>query len=111
MAEAGAFPTVFAASMLTAGLWTQFSWLDQMQIVYDEVKRLTNLNKHGLDFAELESSFFDKAYVETARNGRLKVIGRFRDGLIIAAIVKPLGSEALSVISMRPANIKELRKL
>jgi uncharacterized DUF497 family protein len=82
-----------------------------MRIVYDDVKRLTNLKKHGLDFAELESAFFDNAYIETARNGREKAIGRFQDQLIIAVIVKRLGLEALSVISMRPANIRELRKL
>jgi hypothetical protein len=29
-----------------------------MKIVWDEPKRLTNLAKHGLDFADLDTDFF-----------------------------------------------------
>jgi uncharacterized DUF497 family protein len=29
-----------------------------MQIVWDEPKRLANLDKHGLDFADLNETFF-----------------------------------------------------
>jgi uncharacterized DUF497 family protein len=34
-----------------------------MKIVWDEPKRLANLYKHGLDFADLNESFFDDALV------------------------------------------------
>jgi uncharacterized DUF497 family protein len=30
-----------------------------MKIVWDEPKRLANLDKHGLDFADLNETFFD----------------------------------------------------
>lgn len=78
-----------------------------MQIVYDEPKRLSNLAKHGLDFADLDIGFFEKSAAFPARDGRAKIIGRFRDQLVIVVIAKPLGSEALSVISMRPAKRSE----
>jgi uncharacterized DUF497 family protein len=34
-----------------------------LKIVWDESKRLANLAKHGLDFADLNETFFDKALV------------------------------------------------
>ena len=34
-----------------------------MEIVWDEPKRLANLDKHGLDFAELDEIFFEGAVV------------------------------------------------
>jgi len=34
-----------------------------MRIVWDEPKRLANLDKHGLDFADLNETFFDSALV------------------------------------------------
>jgi uncharacterized DUF497 family protein len=34
-----------------------------MKIVWDEPKRLANLDKHGLDFADLNETFFDTALV------------------------------------------------
>ena len=66
-------------------------------------KRLTNLAKHGLDFADLSLDFFQGAYVEPAQGGRFKAVGR----LVVAVVFKLLGSEALSVISLRRANRKE----
>lgn len=77
-----------------------------MDIVWDEPKRETNLENRGLDFAELDLDFFASSVVVPARDGRFKAIGPFR-GDILAVIFKPLGSEALSVISMRRASRKE----
>jgi uncharacterized protein len=34
-----------------------------MRILWDEPKRLANLDKHGLDFADLDEAFFDHALV------------------------------------------------
>ena len=82
-----------------------------MQIVYDEVKRAANLSKHGLDFADLDLAFFDEATFGRAKMGRLIAVGEFRGQMIIAVIVKPMGKEALSVISMRPASQSERKSI
>ncbi|MGV3552295.1 BrnT family toxin [Rhizobium sp.] len=81
-----------------------------MKIVWDEIKRQTNIRKHRLDFAALDEWFFHNAVVRTARHGRLKAIGRLDNG-VIAAIFVTLGTEGLSVISMRPASRHERRLL
>jgi uncharacterized protein len=78
-----------------------------MQIVYDEVKRRSNLTKHRLDFAELRVEFFEEATIIPAKLDRYKAIGWFDDRLVIVVIVKPLGTEAISVLSMRPAKQAE----
>ena len=80
-----------------------------MRIVWDEPKRLANLDKHGLDFADLNEAFFENALVLPARNRRWAGIGKSIRGVIVVVFVK-LGVEAVSVISMRPASRGE-RKL
>ncbi len=79
-----------------------------MMIVWDEPKRLANLDKHGLDFADLSLDFFSTAVIRPAKRGRQQAIGRLEDGTI-AVIFLLLGSQGLSVISMRPANVQERR--
>lgn len=75
-------------------------------IVWDEPKRLTNLAKHGLDFADLTEAFFLAAMVVPAKNGRYMAIGRLADGTV-AVVFATLGTEGVSVISMRPASQRE----
>ena len=84
-----------------------------MLIVYDEAKRLTNLDKHGLDMDDFADGFdfrsavrFD-AYISPTGRSRFGLIGWFRGELVVVGIVSPLGSEALSLVSFRPANVKE----
>ena len=77
-----------------------------MILRWDERKRLSNLDKHGLDFADLTLQFFEQATVVPTKLGRYLAIDVFR-GAIVTVVFAPLGSEALSVISMRPANRKE----
>ena len=77
-----------------------------MMIVWDEPKRQSNLAKHGLDFADLTVDFFLSALVVEAENRRFKALGRFADGSI-AVVFATLGTEGVSVISMRPASLKE----
>jgi uncharacterized protein len=77
-----------------------------MRIVWDEAKRLTNLAKHGLDFADLDTAFFAEAASGPTDKGRFVAIGEW-DGIGITVIFRPLGAEAISVISMRPASRKE----
>lgn len=77
-----------------------------MPIVWDEPKRQANIAKHGLDFADLTVSFFLDAQVIETRDRRFMAIGRFADGTI-AVVFAALGSQGLSIISMRPAGKKE----
>jgi uncharacterized protein len=76
------------------------------RIVWDEAKRLTNLAKHGLDFADLDPNFFSEAAFGPTDNGRFVAIGEWA-GIAITVVFRPLGAEAISVISMRPASRKE----
>lgn len=80
-----------------------------MNILWDEPKRLANLAKHGLDFADLNENFFDSALVVPSYNKRWAGIGKNIRGVIVVVFVT-LGKEAVSVISMRPASKNE-RKL
>jgi uncharacterized DUF497 family protein len=81
-----------------------------MHIVWDEPKRMANLSARQLDFAELDVEFFADAVVIPAKLGRYKAIGWFDDAPT-TVIFKPLGSEAVSVISFRRASQKERRLL
>jgi uncharacterized DUF497 family protein len=78
-----------------------------MKIVWDEPKRIANLEKHGLDFSDLSVDFFDRTSLSPAREGRTLAIGEVNGKIIVAVIFRLLGSEAISVISMRPASRAE----
>ena len=75
-------------------------------ITWDEPKRQANIAKHGLDFADLTYEFFLNATVVDAKDGRLVAIGMLADGTVTTIFVT-LGTEAVSVISLRPASKKE----
>jgi uncharacterized DUF497 family protein len=77
-----------------------------MRITFDSAKQASNQTKHGYDFADLDMAFFDRSTLVPARDDRLMAIGRFGD-TIITVIFRPLGSEAVSIISMRDASLKE----
>ncbi len=77
-----------------------------LMIVWDEPKRQTNLAKHGLDFADLDEEFFLASVVIPSKAGRYMAIGHLSDGTI-AVVFATLGTEGVSVISMRPASQKE----
>jgi uncharacterized DUF497 family protein len=80
-----------------------------MIIVWDELKRIANIEQHGMDFAELDVAFFEQAIIRPSHSKRWLAIGLSELGAI-AVVFRPMGREALSVISMRPANRRE-RKL
>ncbi len=67
-----------------------------MKVVWDETKRLTNLAKHGLDFADLDPDFFAAAQVTAAERDRFVAVGEYQAGIIITVVFKPLGAEAVS---------------
>ena len=78
-----------------------------MVIVWDEMKRETNLAKHGLDFADLTTEFFEEAIVVPSYDSRSITIGKWNGVFVISVVFLELGQEALSVVSMRPASRKE----
>ena len=80
-----------------------------MIIVWDEPKRLANLDKHGLDFAALTLDFFLGSLVVAARSPRFKAIGVLGPDAAVVVVFAPLGAEAISVVSMRAASARERR--
>jgi uncharacterized DUF497 family protein len=80
-----------------------------MRIVWDESKRKANLAKHKLDFSDLDEAYFANAVIRPARPPRWFAFGLF-EGVALAVVFSPLGSEAISVISMRPARWDERRQ-
>jgi uncharacterized DUF497 family protein len=86
-----------------------------MRIVFDEPKRIASLNQHGLDFADFESFEWDSAALTAARHvpgtsRRYKAAG-WLNGKAVSAVFSLLGTEAVSLISLRPANKKERSQL
>jgi uncharacterized protein len=80
-------------------------------IVWDERKRLANVDKHGLDFAEIEGGFdFDGAVIFVSRAKRFKAIGSLH-GKAVAVVFARLGTEAISIICLRPASKQERRAI
>jgi uncharacterized DUF497 family protein len=75
-------------------------------ILWDEPKRDRNQRERKLDFADLTEEFFATAITYPAKKDGLMAIGEFR-GKVHCVIFRPLGSEAVSVISMRRASRKE----
>jgi uncharacterized DUF497 family protein len=81
-----------------------------MKIVWDELKRQQNLAKHHMDFADLTPEFFETAHIETAKQNRFLAVGELAGVALIAVVFRPLGSQALSLISMRRASKSERSK-
>lgn len=77
-----------------------------MKIVWDEPKRRANLDKHGMDFADLNESFFDNALVLATYGNRWRAISINIRG-VVSVIFATRGTEGVSVVSMRPASKKE----
>lgn len=80
-----------------------------MFIVVPEPKRIANLAKHGIDMNDFEGGFSWEWYVilpaKRSRTGRARerFVGML-NGALVSTVVSPLGSEALSVVSIRPAS-------
>ncbi|TAL78161.1 MAG: hypothetical protein EPN75_11220 [Beijerinckiaceae bacterium] len=77
-----------------------------MEILWDEPKRQINLKARGMDFADVAEGFFENALIVSAKGNRYMAIG-ILDEEIISVVFRPLGTEALSIISMRHASRKE----
>lgn len=76
-----------------------------MKIVWDEPKRVANLAKHGIDFADIGEEFFASAVIRPAKGGRIAAFGWL--GGAVAVIFASLGAEGISIVSARPASRKE----
>ena len=79
-------------------------------IDWDEPKRLANIAKHGLDFAQFQEGFsWDCFLAEAVRPSqvRYRFLGKLAGFAVVVAIVSPLGSEAISILSLRRASRKE----
>jgi len=61
-----------------------------------------------MDFAALNEAFFEESVMVPAKLGRIAAAGRYHDGVILVVFAM-LGTEALSIISMRRASRKERR--
>ena len=81
-----------------------------MRILPDPPKRLSNLDKHKMDMDDLTEGFFEAATTFQVRGGRYAAVGKFGNRTITVIFTR-LGSEALSVVSMRPASKKERRMM
>lgn len=77
-----------------------------VRITWDEPKRRANLERHGLDFRDVTLDFFVKSLILPTKRDRRQAIGYLEDRLV-SLVYKPMGSEALSLISLRPASVKE----
>ncbi|MGU3539977.1 BrnT family toxin [Methylobacterium sp. A54F] len=87
-----------------------------MKFTYGEPKRQANIAKHGFDLAEFEAAFdfgrFLTIPAQPSRTGRerFKLIGTWRGTVVVVAIVSPLGTEAVDVVSVRRANAREIAR-
>jgi uncharacterized protein len=77
-----------------------------MKILWDELKRKANILKHGYDFADFTLDWFAGAYIEQTHSKRFKAIVSLSDGTVVV-IFAALGSEAISLISIRLARKDE----
>ena len=84
------------------------------EVVWDERKRQINLREHRLDFADIRDGFdFSRAVVRPTYPGRdgrprFKAIGPLGNSLV-ALVFSPLGTDGISLISMRRAGRAERR--
>lgn len=82
-----------------------------MSYEWDEQKRLENLAKHQLDFAEAEFFDWDTALrMPSPRHGELRwiAIGYIGDRLHI--VIYTVRGESTRIISLRKANVREERR-
>jgi uncharacterized protein len=81
-----------------------------MKFTWDEKKRRRNLEKHGIDFADVEIIFSHRMLVklDTRRDyqeARWAALGQLKDAVVFLAYT--LRGEDVRIISIRRANKKE----
>jgi uncharacterized DUF497 family protein len=79
---------------------------------WDEKKRLSNIKKHGFDFADAYVVFKDEQAIQIADKRkdygelRIKTIGKYHKEIIVV-IIHTGRKKAVRIISFRRANKKE----
>jgi uncharacterized DUF497 family protein len=81
-----------------------------IRLEWDDHKRLANLSKYGLDFIEAHDFDWAGATTDPVIGGPFQALGLLH-GSFVSIVFAKLGTEALSIISMRPASRKERRLL
>ena len=81
-----------------------------MFITFDPPKRAATLEARNLDLAMVTEAFFQTAKIEPGKKDRLIAVGLI-DGRPYAVVFRPLGTEAVSIVTMRVASRKERRLL
>lgn len=83
----------------------------ELRLVWDDVKRKTNLARHGLDFADaaavLESRYRLDLPVVRNREARMQSVSYVLDFLAVLTVVHTGRDDATRVISFRHAIDKE----
>jgi uncharacterized DUF497 family protein len=85
-----------------------------MFVTWDDHKQRINLKEHELDFADHHDFDWEDALILPAKPGkrgepRFRAVSTWR-GQLLTVVFSPLGSEAISLISMRPSSRSERRQ-
>ena len=84
-----------------------------MEFEWDDDKRLSNLQKHKLDFKDVHCAFTDTAFVieddrEDYGEKRYILLGTIFERIVV--IIFTIRTDVIRIISMRKANKREQRK-
>lgn len=80
---------------------------------WDEDKRAANLDRHGIDFAEVHRFDWDNAHFTPDRRrdyGEVRVIAVGRIGPRMHVLVFSPRAERIRIISLRKANDREIKR-
>jgi uncharacterized DUF497 family protein len=77
---------------------------------WDEEKRASNLDKHGVDFEAMEGFDWRAADIKPSpRGGEMRYVATGRMGVRLHRAVFTLRGERVRIISLREANRREVR--
>lgn len=85
-----------------------------MNFEWDEVKRLSNINKHGIDFVAVIPVFDDPHALEafdeknSTNEDRYQIIGVARPGVLFVAYTERDNGDVIRIISARRAEKHEI---
>jgi uncharacterized protein len=71
---------------------------------WDESKRLSNIDKHGIDFADIGEEFFQSALTVPAKRERG---ARAAGAIVMAAVIFERRGDDIRIISARTAHRSE----
>ncbi len=81
-----------------------------MRYEWDEEKRASNLEKHGLDFKAMEDFQWRTAEIRPSpRGGEMRYVATGLIGTWLYRVVYTLRGERTRIISLREANRREVR--